>query len=161
MELKVLRLVSSTAQSAAGVDEEERDGLSVAMVAAEERFAGLVAMQKGEVLFTQKTSRQQDVTPRFGGRLANFGDVFGREELDELGCDWRRTRTTSRGVTIGPCQFICFLYIVRSNVPSRDVRRLPETAESIFCPADMSVSTSWISGSLASSMVTELPDNVL
>lgn len=31
---------------------------------------GLAAMQKGEVLFTQKTSRQQAVTPMFLGRLA-------------------------------------------------------------------------------------------
>ncbi len=44
------------------------------------------------------------------------------------------------------------------------MRRLPETAESIFCPADMSISASSISGSLFSSIVTEewlfVPDNV-
>jgi len=87
VEVKVFRRASSTAQSAAGVEVEEREGLSVARVAEEERLAGLVAMQKGEVLLTQKTSRQQDVTPRFGGRLANCEDVLGREEAEVFGWD--------------------------------------------------------------------------
>lgn len=57
-------------------------------------------MQKGEVLFTQKTSRQQAVTPRFFGRLVK--DERGGEEDESWGWDWdcRRTRTTSRGVTV-------------------------------------------------------------
>jgi len=59
------------------------------------------AMQKGEVLFTQKTSRQQAVTPRLGGRLVK-AEAKGRGEEEDLGgpWDWRRTRTTSRGVTV-------------------------------------------------------------
>ena len=61
VEVNVFLRVSSTAQS------EDRAGLRVAMVADEE---GLAAMQKGEVLLTQKTSRQQAVTPMFLGRLA-------------------------------------------------------------------------------------------
>ena len=61
MEVNVFLRVSSTAQS------EAMAGLRVAMVADEE---GLAAMQKGEVLFTQNTSRQQAVTPMFLGRLA-------------------------------------------------------------------------------------------
>ena len=60
VEVNVFLRVSSTAQS------EAMAGLSVAMVADEE---GLAAMQKGEVLSTQKTSRQQAVTPIFLGRL--------------------------------------------------------------------------------------------
>lgn len=100
MEVKVLRRLSSTAQSVVGVAVEDRDGLRVASVAEDERLAGLAAMQKGEVLLTQKTSRQQDVTPRFGGRLENCGEGLRREELEGLGCDWRRTRTTSKGVTM-------------------------------------------------------------
>lgn len=71
MELKLRRRVSSTAQSAAEDDVDEIDGLRVARVAVEE---GLVAMQNGEVLFTQKTSRQQAVTPMFGGRFVKFED---------------------------------------------------------------------------------------
>ena len=78
VEVKVFRLVSSTAQSVAGVtDVEVREGLRVARVA-EEDSLGAAAMQKGEVLFTQKTSRQQAVTPRFFGRLVK--DEGGREE---------------------------------------------------------------------------------
>ena len=61
VEVNVFLRVSSTAQS------EAIAGLRVAMVADEE---GLAAMQKGEVLLTQKTSRQQAVTPIFLGRLA-------------------------------------------------------------------------------------------
>ena len=62
VEVNVFLRVSSTAQS------EAMAGLRVATVADEE---GLAAMQKGEVLFTQKTSRQQAVTPIFLGKLAN------------------------------------------------------------------------------------------
>lgn len=60
VEVNVFLRVSSTAQS------EAMAGLRVAMVADEE---GLAAMQKGEALSTQKTSRQQAVTPIFLGRL--------------------------------------------------------------------------------------------
>lgn len=80
MEVKFLRRVSSTAQSAAGDAVEDKDGLRVARVAVGE---GLAAMQKGEVLFTQKTSRQQAVTPIFGGRFVKFeeGLEIGRFEV--------------------------------------------------------------------------------
>lgn len=46
------------------------------------------AMQIEEVLSTQKTSRQQAETPRFGGRLVNAeaGGLRGGT-TDELGCD--------------------------------------------------------------------------
>ena len=85
MEVICFRRVSSTAQSAAEaeVEVEDMEGLRVARVAEEERLAALVAMQKGEVLLTQKTSRQQDVTPMFGGRLANL-DMGLEEEEEEL-----------------------------------------------------------------------------
>lgn len=83
VEVILFRRVSSTAQSTAdGV--EAMAGLSVARVAEEEVTLGLVAMQKGEVLFTQKTSRQQAVTPRFLGSLLN--EVVGEEE--DWGCGW-------------------------------------------------------------------------
>ena len=73
MELKVLRRVSSAAQSAA-------TRLAVAAVES-------ATMHTEEVLLTQKTSRQQAVTPRFGGRLVNTEDAGeAREETnDELG----------------------------------------------------------------------------
>ena len=74
MEVKFRRRVSSTAQSATEDDTDVIDGLSVASVAVEEV---LDAMQKGEVLFTQKTSRQQAVTPIFGGRFEKFEGGFG------------------------------------------------------------------------------------
>ena len=73
MEVKFRRLVSSTTQSAAKDDVDDMDGLRVARVAVDE---GLAAMQKGEVLFTQKTSRQQAVTPIFEGRFRKFEDDF-------------------------------------------------------------------------------------
>ena len=62
-------------------------------------------MQKGVVLFTQKTSRQQAVTPMFGGRFVKEGSLLGKVEGVRVGCfeggdcDCSRTRTTSRGVT--------------------------------------------------------------
>lgn len=157
VEVKVFRRVSSTAQSAAWVDSEERDGFRVATVAEDERFSGLAAIQKGEVLFTQKTSRQQVVTPRFGGRFVKE-EGFGVER-EGLGWDCRRTRTTSRGVTMyESVSFAYSLYARRHCVPRSDVRRLPETAESIFWPAEISIAESSISGSLASSIVTELSE---
>lgn len=42
--------------------------------------AGALTTQKGEVLVTQKTSRQQVETPRLVGRFANTGEFLdGRE----------------------------------------------------------------------------------
>lgn len=81
--MNVFRRVSSAAQSAAGEGSDEREGLSVATVAEDEILPGLAAIQKGEVLLTQKTSRQQPVTPRFGGRLVKdeWGLKLGRGEL--------------------------------------------------------------------------------
>ena len=77
MELNVLRRVSSTTQSAAWTDSAEIEGLRVATVAEEERLPELAAIQNGEVLLTQKTSRQQDVTPRLRGRLAKDEEGLG------------------------------------------------------------------------------------
>lgn len=82
MELKLRRRVSSTAQSAAEDDVDEIDGFKVARVAVEE---GLAAMQNGEVLFTQKTSRQQAVTPIFGGRFVKFEEGFGAGVVEVWG----------------------------------------------------------------------------
>lgn len=79
MEVKFRRRVSSTAQSAAEDGVEDRDGLRVARVAVEEELA---AMQNGEALFTQKTSRQQAVTPIFGGRFVKFEGTFGAGMLE-------------------------------------------------------------------------------
>lgn len=82
MEEKFRRRVSSTGQSAADDDVDAIDGLSVARVVVEEELA---AMQNGEVLFTQKTSRQQAVTPIFGGRLVKFEEGFGTGMLEIWG----------------------------------------------------------------------------
>lgn len=96
VELNVLRCVSSTAHSDAAVAAEAASIL----VPVE------LIMQNWALLLTQKTSRQQAVTPRFGGRLLNEVGVeeAAKErtaERDEgVGCDCRRTRTTSRGVTV-------------------------------------------------------------
>ena len=91
MEVKIRREVSSAAQGRERELVWERA----------ERVGGwgveVVAMQKLALLFTQKTSRQQEETPRFGGRLLN-ARVFAVE--DSTGWDWSRTRTTSRGVTM-------------------------------------------------------------
>lgn len=90
--LMVLRSTSSTAQL---------------------RSAGLIgvmagpATQKGALLFIQNTSLQQADIPMFGGTSRNRVSV---EPLNPRGvcdddfcgvsCDCRRTRTTSRGVTV-------------------------------------------------------------
>lgn len=112
-----------------------------------------VAKQKGDVFFTQKTSRQHAVTPILGGRLEKEGNLVRPEavkgcfEDGEGDCDCSRTRTTSRGVTAK--QMVSFdsspcarwsggaaIYIgydsLEKDLPRREVRRLPETAESIF-----------------------------
>lgn len=109
VEVNVLLRVSSTAQSAAAVFEgDTRAELRLVDVEADPEPGvaklGVAAIQKGEVLFTQKTSRQQAVTPRFGGRfakLAREAEGFGG------GCDWSLTRTTSRGVTAKELLAIC------------------------------------------------------
>ena len=82
MEVKFRRRVSSTAQSAAEDDVDDMDGLRVARVAVED---GVVAMQNGEVLFTQKTSRQQAVTPIFEGKLEKFEEALGTGRLEVWG----------------------------------------------------------------------------
>ena len=79
MEVKFRRRVSSTAQSAAEDDVDDMDG---ARVAVED---GVVAMQNGEVLFTQKTSRQQAVTPIFEGKLEKFEEALGTGRLEVWG----------------------------------------------------------------------------
>ena len=61
--MNFLRRAVSTAQSF--VSGGETEGSSV-------RDGEGEAMQKLEVLSTQKTSRQQAETPRFGGRLAKL-----------------------------------------------------------------------------------------
>ena len=73
---------SSTAQSDSKDDVDDTEGLRVARVAVDE---GLAAMHKGEVLFTQKTSRQQAVTPMFDGRFLKFEEGFGMEVLELWG----------------------------------------------------------------------------
>lgn len=66
------------------------------------------ATQNCEEFCTQKTSRQQALTPRSGGSWMKEGR---RMEGDGDGLGWacRRTRTTSRGVTGrgGQCVFEC------------------------------------------------------
>jgi hypothetical protein len=62
-------------------------------------------MQYSALFPAKKTSRQQAVTPRFGGRALN--DFVEDDATFEIvrkvegcaGCDCKRTRTTSRGVT--------------------------------------------------------------
>lgn len=56
-------------------------------------------------------------------------------------CDCSRTLTTSRGVTFR-CSFVVsfrslHLEIEKGYVPSKDVRMLPETADSILCEIEM------------------------
>ena len=78
VEVKVLWRAVSTTQSAAVPEADELEGdierLRAVLVAEGEALA----IQKGEVLLTQKTSLQQAVTPMFGGRFANDGNLFGR-----------------------------------------------------------------------------------
>ena len=90
---------------------------------------GAEATQYEALLFTQKTSLQHVDMPRFGGKFvkACVDDVSeeGRGTGGEgvaCDCDWRRTRTTSSGVT------------------RREVRMLPVVADSIFWVIDGSTS---------------------
>ena len=62
--------VPSAAQSTIGIDAEEDDGEKAAMVGIE--FSA--TKQTGEVLLIQNTSRQQAVTPRFGGKFVKVED---------------------------------------------------------------------------------------
>ena len=78
MDEKLRRRVSSTAQSAADSDADDIDGFRVARVAVDE---GALAIQKGEVLLTQKTSRQHAVTPMFRGKFVKF-EVGGTATLE-------------------------------------------------------------------------------
>jgi hypothetical protein len=92
--LIVLRSTSSTAHPISA-------GLSGDMVGP--------ATQKGALLFIQKTSLQHADMPMFGGRSRNCVRVpplktrgcDREEEAGTVSCDCRRTRTTSRGVTVG------------------------------------------------------------
>ena len=86
MDVKFLRRVSSIAQSASEVVVVCERALLVG-----EEAVG-VARQYCELLLTQKTSLQQAVTPRFGGRLVNGWGMWveteegrGVEELDMAG----------------------------------------------------------------------------
>lgn len=90
VEVKVLRCVSSTAHS---VTEAEDSDATL-----EEEG---VATQNWALLLTQKTSRQHAVTPRLVGRLLKEAgaEALAKATGDILGWDWRRTRTTSNGVT--------------------------------------------------------------
>lgn len=61
------------------------------------------AKQYGALLLIQKTSRQQARTPK-SAKLVGFAGYLKVEAVNGVydegcGCDWRRTRTTSRGVT--------------------------------------------------------------
>lgn len=76
------RRVSSTAQSAAAEDVDDVDGFRVVRVADED---ALGAIQNGDVLFTQKTSRQHAVTPTFGGRFVKFEEGLGIGRLEVWG----------------------------------------------------------------------------
>lgn len=61
---------------------DDMDGFRVARVAVEE---GLATMQNGDVLFTQKTSRQQAETPIFGGRFVKLEEGLGVGRLEIWG----------------------------------------------------------------------------
>lgn len=65
---------ASTAQSAAAsmLDDDGRARFNAVNVELDEEAALGAAIQNCELLFTQKTSRQHAVTPRFCGRLANL-----------------------------------------------------------------------------------------
>ena len=102
VELIVRFSTSATAQfSAAARSLREDDAGPVAADAVREASA----TQYGALLFTQKTSLQQDVTPSSGGRFAKergYGKVgLGRDGAAAVVgcCDCSLTRTTSRGVT--------------------------------------------------------------
>ena len=85
VEVKFLRRVSSTAQSAAEAMDEEGDGEDDGAKVL--RAEGGATIQYGEALLTQKTSRQHAVTPRFGGRFEkDVGRLYDRERVG-LGCD--------------------------------------------------------------------------
>jgi hypothetical protein len=96
VEFMVRRCVSSAAQSEAAAD----------MAGCKAAVEGLgAATQNCEEFCTQKTSRQQALTPRSGGSWMKEGR---RMEGDGDGLGWacRRTRTTSRGVTVKECQWV-------------------------------------------------------
>ncbi len=125
MEVKVRRCVSSTAQSEAREAVEEAvAGLRVAVE--------LFATQNWAWLSTQNTSRQQAVTPRFGGSLENWEERLWVWE-DAVGVFWdcNRTRTTSRGVTVTEVSYKSGSEGRREDVPSSEVRTLPQVAEII------------------------------
>lgn len=89
VEVNVFRCVSSTAQSAA-----------TAEVDADE----FPAKQNWPLFPTQKTSRQHEFTPKSGGNCLKDVEYAGkRERFNGTGPGWdcNRTRTTSRGVTMG------------------------------------------------------------
>lgn len=81
------------------------------VVSWQEGSDGAAARQAVGVGVSQKTSRQQAVTPRLGGRAAvvevkvsGVRGILERRSVEERWagvwcCDCRRTRTTSRGVT--------------------------------------------------------------
>ncbi len=97
MEVNVLRRVSAAAQEVAVL-------VVGAEVASRLVLAG-PSMQNSALLLTQKTSRQQAVTPRLGGRLLKVAGAWEVaierivERGEGAGWDCSRTRTTSRGVT--------------------------------------------------------------
>lgn len=103
VELKDFCREASAAQLAADVSAAVEEDVAIegfnAVNVVGKEFEEL-ATQNGDVLVTQKTSRQQAVTPRLEGRFLKAGESFKGSEYDfgEF-CDWRRTRTTSRGVT--------------------------------------------------------------
>jgi hypothetical protein len=84
--------------------------------------------------------------PMFGGKSRNCVSVAplktrGFDDDDDVvetvSWDCSRTRTTSRGVTVHVSMHVedvdCWI------VPSRDVKMLPDTADSIFCGSDTSL----------------------
>lgn len=91
VDVNVLRCVSSAAQS------DARAAGEWLMLGA--RFCP--TMQNWALSPTQNTSRQHDVTPIFGGSSLKALELARKRDVFTAGvCDWSRTRTTSRGVTV-------------------------------------------------------------
>lgn len=95
---------------------------------------------------TQKTSRQHEVMPRFGGRF--FKDCVVWEVNGEVLWIWdwdcKRTRTTSKGVT--GAVSVGFRIVAPFDSPSNPVKTLPAVADTMRCPGVIFSTGAWAWG---------------
>ena len=87
VEVNVFWREASTAQSAVGSTVDEGRDRLIAVKEVDIEVEVGPAMQNWELLFTQKTSLQQDVIPRFCGKPVNFGFELDRVVFGDFGTD--------------------------------------------------------------------------